>query len=75
MEKTLMDNQNMMPYQAQPINRISSGQLPVELTELSEEALFQLGVSSDERASSSSSVLASIACSVCYCSYDGDNAE
>ncbi|MCL1469837.1 DUF5837 family cyanobactin class RiPP [Argonema antarcticum] len=50
-----MDHKNLMPQVAQPVNRISSGQLPAELAELSEEALSQLG----EDASSSSSVLAS----------------
>ena len=34
-----MDKQKLMPQAAQPVNRISSGQLPAELAELSEEAL------------------------------------
>jgi len=50
-----MDHQNLMPIAAQPVNRITTGQLPSELAELSEEALSQLG----EDASNSASVLAS----------------
>lgn len=50
-----MENKNLMPQAAQPVNRITTGQLPAELAELSEEALSQLG----EDASSSASVLAS----------------
>ena len=68
-----MDNQNLMPIASQPVNRITTGQLPAELAELSEEALSQLG----EEASSSASVLASIGCYCAdlQCSYDGDDAE
>ncbi|HAX76092.1 MAG TPA: hypothetical protein DCY88_09725 [Cyanobacteria bacterium UBA11372] len=34
-----MDKKKLMPQQAQPVNRITTGQLPCELAELSEEAL------------------------------------
>ncbi|NES82861.1 MAG: microcyclamide/patellamide family RiPP [Moorea sp. SIO1G6] len=34
-----MDKKNITPEQNQPINRITSGQLPAELAELSEEIL------------------------------------
>jgi len=34
-----MDKKNLLPQQAQPIARITSGQLPSELAELSEETL------------------------------------
>ncbi len=68
-----MDNFNLMPQAAQPVNRITTGQLPAELAELSEEALSQLG----EDASNSASVLASeVTVNYCSnCSYDGDDAE
>ncbi|MCL1469848.1 DUF5837 family cyanobactin class RiPP [Argonema antarcticum] len=69
-----MDHQNLMPIAAQPVNRITTGQLPSELAELSEEALSQLG----EDASNSASVLASLGSGMCgcgMCSYDGDDAE
>jgi bacteriocin leader peptide (microcyclamide/patellamide family) len=70
-----MDKKNLMPQAAQPVNRITTGQLPAELAELSEEALSQLG----EAASSSASVLPAHedACrfDYCMCSYDGDDAE
>ena len=36
-----MDKQNLMPQAAQPVNRTTTGQLPPELAELSEEALSQ----------------------------------
>jgi len=69
-----MAHQNLMPIASQPINRISSGQLPSELAELSEEALSQ---QDDASNNSSSSVVASIARNtcLCLCSYDGDDAE
>jgi bacteriocin leader peptide (microcyclamide/patellamide family) len=67
-----MDKQNLMPQAAQPVNRITTGQLPAELAELSEEALQLHG-------EDSASVIAS---SNPYhpmaggqCSYDGDDAE
>ncbi|MBD2301196.1 DUF5837 family cyanobactin class RiPP [Nostoc sp. FACHB-190] len=68
-----MENFNLMPQVAQPVNRITTGQLPDVLAELSEEALSQLG----EDASSSASVLAlNYGRLKCYvCSYDGDDAE
>jgi bacteriocin leader peptide (microcyclamide/patellamide family) len=66
-----MDNFNLMPQVAQPVNRITTGQLPSELAELSEEALSIAGVGG-------TSVLTSAMCRPdgCYgCSYDGDDAE
>ena len=60
-----MDKQNLMPIAAQPVNRITTGQpLPLELAELSEEAL-----SLDEM------IGASREWEDRYCSYDGDDAE
>ncbi|MCX5965969.1 MAG: DUF5837 family protein [Cyanobacteria bacterium] len=66
-----MNQQNLMPQAAQPVNRLTTGQLPTELAELSEEALQLHG---DD---SSASVLASDATRdlTGYCSYDGDDAE
>jgi len=69
-----MDKKNLMPMAAQPVNRITTGQLPAELAELSEEALSQLG----EAASSSASVLPTWYWedpTGLHCSYDGDDAE
>jgi bacteriocin leader peptide (microcyclamide/patellamide family) len=66
-----MDKQNLMPQAAQPVNRITTGQLPAELAELSEEALQQHGDSAY-----STSVLPSYPHNGFeYCSYDGDDAE
>lgn len=64
-----MDKQNLMPQPAQPVNRTTTGQLPPELAELSEEAL-QDGIDC---------VVPSAygACSVKHRAffYDGDDAE
>ena len=38
-----MDKRNLMPQPSQPVNRFTTGQLPPELAELSEEALQQQG--------------------------------
>jgi bacteriocin leader peptide (microcyclamide/patellamide family) len=66
-----MNKQNLMPQAAQPVNRITTGQLPAELAELSEEALQQ-DVSDDAAAVSASS---GIGLQQGLCSYDGDDAE
>jgi bacteriocin leader peptide (microcyclamide/patellamide family) len=52
-----MNLQNLIPQQAQPISRITTGQLPTELTELTEEVLGEAVSSS----SGSSSILPGIA--------------
>ena len=66
-----MDKHNLMPQAAQPVNRSTTGQLPAELAELSEEALQLHGDSANEAA-----VLASGAYyGTSMCSYDGDDAE
>ena len=71
LEKNLMNQQNLMPQAAQPVSRITTGQLPTELAELTEEILSANGISS--------SVLASAedrqSICPCACSYDGDDAE
>jgi bacteriocin leader peptide (microcyclamide/patellamide family) len=66
-----MDKQNLMPQAAQPVNRITTGQLPAELAELSEEALQLHGDDAN------ASVLASgrFMLDEGFCSYDGDDAE
>ena len=63
-----MDKQNLMPQAAQPVNRITTGQLPAELAELSEEALQ---LQADDAAVSASSATDERA----RCTYDGDDAE
>ena len=61
-----MNNKNLIPQQAKPINRITIGQLPRELAELSEEVLgtvengFQASMGFD--------------CVNPLCSFDGDDA-
>ena len=63
-----MDKQNLMPQQAQPINRITNGQLPAQLAELTEEVL-------GGGAGSSSVLPAAVWSLSTLCSYDGDDAE
>ncbi len=55
-----MDKQKLMPQAAQPVNRITTGQLPAELAELSEEALQLHG-------DDSASVLAAGPTCTCRC--------
>ncbi|MGB3532856.1 MAG: DUF5837 family cyanobactin class RiPP [Microcoleaceae cyanobacterium] len=68
-----MDKKNITPEQNQPINRVTSGQLPAELAELSEEIL------QDE--SFAPALEARFFCEEpcegsCFrCSFDGDDAE
>jgi len=66
-----MDKQNLMPQAAQPVNRITTGQLPAELAELSEEALQQ----HECDAAAAVSASAGGRCLENLCSYDGDDAE
>ena len=63
-----MDKQNLMPQAAQPVNRLTTGQLP-ELAELSEEALQQHECDAAAVSAASSTGWPN------YCSYDGDDAE
>ncbi len=76
-----MDKKNLMPQQAQPIERITTGQLPDVLAELSEEVL---GGSTFSSASVQplghypfppNSPCYIDDCGTCLCSYDGDDAE
>jgi bacteriocin leader peptide (microcyclamide/patellamide family) len=78
-----MNNQNLMPNQAQPIDRITTGQLPSALAELSEEMLQGTDFGAEVAASGvcipcvpsfDSEVTASI-CPCFMCSFDGDDAE
>ncbi|MDB9513175.1 DUF5837 family protein [Kamptonema animale CS-326] len=63
-----MDKKNLMPQQTQPIERITTGQLPDVLAELSEEALGR----STLRSEYSASVLPQWGSSQnrCACSYE-----
>ena len=68
-----MDKQNLMPIAAQPVNRTTTGQLPAELAELSEEALQLHGESAESAAVSASFGMWGRMEGAC--SYDGDDAE
>ncbi len=67
-----MDKQNLMPQAAQPVNRITTGQLPAQLAELSEEALQLHGNNNSTDVLPLSTDPHVVAC---YCSYNGDDAE
>jgi bacteriocin leader peptide (microcyclamide/patellamide family) len=68
-----MDKKNLMPQAAGPINRTTTGQLPAELAQLSEEALQLQG---DEAYSASVLPHHWDRCAHAgRCSYDGDDAE
>ncbi len=54
-----MNKKNILPQQAKPVLRITNGQLPSHLAELSEEALGGAGVD---------------AAMICICSFDGVDA-
>ncbi len=75
-----MDKKNITPEQNQPINRITSGQLPAELAELSEEilqdeafapALEARGIFREVNGDGEADIDADIV----NCSFDGDDAE
>ena len=71
-----MDKQNLMPQAAGPVNRITTGQLPESLAELSEEALQLHGDSANTAAGLASRENGSwFEDPVSECSYDGDDAE
>ncbi|MBD2214518.1 microcyclamide/patellamide family RiPP [Nostoc linckia FACHB-104] len=61
-----MDKQNLMPQAARPVNRITTGQLPAELAELSEEALHLHGESSASVLSSGGRCAWQTACGDCW---------
>uniref|UniRef100_B8HTY1 Uncharacterized protein n=1 Tax=Cyanothece sp. (strain PCC 7425 / ATCC 29141) TaxID=395961 RepID=B8HTY1_CYAP4 len=67
-----MDLQNLLPQQSQPIQRITAGQLPAELAELSELNLSNLS-SSSLVLKSGSNCIGKLGDS--YCSHVGDEAE
>ncbi|MGB3536036.1 MAG: DUF5837 family cyanobactin class RiPP [Microcoleaceae cyanobacterium] len=63
-----MDKKNITPEQNQPINRITNGQLPTELAELSEEILQDEAFAPVLEAHGGG-------CFMGRCSFDGDDAE
>ncbi len=84
-----MNKKNILPHQGKPVLRITNGQLPSHLAELSEEALggAGLGASTIPTVCSYDGVGASTIPTVCsydgvdastapcYCSYDGVDAS
>lgn len=70
-----MDKKNLIPQQAQPIERVTTGQLPNLVAELSEEALWQSSLDDSSSASVLPTVMCICECAGGWCSYDGDDAE
>lgn len=66
-----MNKKNIIPQQAQPISRITTGQLPSELAELSEEVLATV----DESGVVPSYGNFDKGQVMCYTSFDGEDAE
>jgi bacteriocin leader peptide (microcyclamide/patellamide family) len=75
----LMDRKNILPQQGQPVNRITTGQLPSYLAELSEEALGDAGVGASATfcvtVCAYDGAEASITACVTACAYDGAEAS
>ena len=65
-----MNNKNLIPQQSKPINRITNGQLPSELAELSEEVLGTV----ENGCQPSYNCAGNNYCNI-LCSFDGDDAE
>jgi len=65
-----MDKKKLIPSQAQPIQRITTGQLSNELAELTEEVLEITGIDSGVVPQYGPVIFPP-----CMCSYEGDEAE
>jgi bacteriocin leader peptide (microcyclamide/patellamide family) len=70
-----MDKKNILPQQGKPVIRITTGQLPSFLAELSEEALGDAGVGASASATSCAYDGAEASFSQCMCAYDGAEAS
>ncbi len=73
-----MDKKNLMPQQAEPVNRLTTGQLPSELAELSEEALQLHGDGDDSTSVIALAANSDLGGQICWswvCAYDGEEAE
>lgn len=66
-----MDKKNILPKQGKPVIRITNGQLPSYLAELSEEALTDAGVGASTAACACSYDGVGASTAACACSYDG----
>jgi bacteriocin leader peptide (microcyclamide/patellamide family) len=70
-----MDKKNILPQQGKPVIRITTGQLPSFLAELSEEALGDAGVGASATSTASAYDGAEASFSHCACAYDGAEAS
>lgn len=70
-----MKKQNLIPHQVQPVNRITTGQLPSELAELTEEVLSTTGGGVSASINILQTGMGGAICVPHICSFDGDDAE
>jgi bacteriocin leader peptide (microcyclamide/patellamide family) len=70
-----MEKKNILPQQGKPVIRITTGQLPSYLAELSEEALGNCGAEASTFATFCSYDGAEASTAVSFCSYDGAEAS
>ena len=70
-----MDKKNILPQQGKPVMRVTTGQLPSYLAELSEEALGDAGVGASFTASMCAYDGAEASFTASMCAYDGAEAS
>nr|ACA04484.1 TenE [Nostoc spongiaeforme var. tenue str. Carmeli] len=70
-----MDKKNILPQQGKPVIRITTGQLPSFLAELSEEALGDAGVGASATGCMCAYDGAGASATGCMCAYDGAGAS
>ena len=72
-----MNKKNILPHQGKPVLRITNGQLPSDLAELSEESLGDAGVGASVAGIPCAPSYDGVGASVCpcFCSYDGVGAS
>jgi bacteriocin leader peptide (microcyclamide/patellamide family) len=70
-----MDKKNLLPVQGAPVIRMTAGQLPSHLAELSEEALGGNGLEASMTACICAYDGAEASMTACICAYDGAEAS
>ncbi|MBD2677101.1 MULTISPECIES: DUF5837 family cyanobactin class RiPP [Nostoc] len=70
-----MEKKNILPQQGKPVIRITTGQLPSFLAELSEEALGEAGVGASATSSATAYDGAEASGTSCATAYDGAEAS
>ncbi|MCP2729479.1 DUF5837 family cyanobactin class RiPP [Limnofasciculus baicalensis] len=70
-----MNKKNILPAQGKPVIRMTAGQLPSHLAELSEEALGGNGAEASITVCACAYDGAEASITVCVCAYDGAEAS